>query len=290
MVSITTNNTFQLHDGRTLGYADFGDPQGTPVLFFHGTPGSRHSGLIAGIVAGPMGARVIALDRPGYGLSTFQRDRRIADWPADVVELADHLNLDRFALLAFSGGAAFAAACALHIPQRLTHVGIVSGMGPLDLPGVTRSFRRTQRLRFWAARRSSTFVRLAVWLATRRIHRQPERFFTAWSASVSNADRAILARPSVRAVILDDRTEAFRSGSRGAAWEIALLANSWGVPLDQITCPIHLWHGEADTVVPLALAQAFTEAIPTSTSRFYPGQGHLLLVDEMEDILRTLIA
>lgn len=74
----------KLHDGRMLGYAEYGDPGGTPVFYFHGFPTSR------------------------------------LDWPDDVADLADELELDRFVVLGGSGGGPFAAACAFRIPARLT--------------------------------------------------------------------------------------------------------------------------------------------------------------------------
>ena len=77
--------------------------------------------------------RAIVPDRPGYGLSDFQRHRRLLDWPADVEQLADHLGLERFAVLGVSGGGPHAAACAYAIPHRLTRVGLVSSAAPLEL-------------------------------------------------------------------------------------------------------------------------------------------------------------
>ncbi|MEE9278320.1 MAG: alpha/beta hydrolase, partial [Dehalococcoidia bacterium] len=196
MVSITTNNTLRLQDGRQLGYADYGDASGKPIFFFHGTPGSRLSGLLPGVVAGPLGARVIAIDRPGYGLSDFKSGRTIGDWPRDVTELADALGFERFAVLGFSGGGPYAAVCAHQIPQRLTQVGIVSGIGPLDARSARASSTRMQRFRFWGARHLPRLVRLAVWWSLRGVKRSPERFFAAWAASVSDYDRSVLARPA----------------------------------------------------------------------------------------------
>src|SRR5947209_6974833 len=85
-------------------------------------------------------ARVITVDRPGMGLSDFQPGRKVLDWPADVAALADALGLNRFAVLGFSGGCPFALACAFRLPERVTVLGIVSGVVPDDLlgPGAAR--------------------------------------------------------------------------------------------------------------------------------------------------------
>jgi pimeloyl-ACP methyl ester carboxylesterase len=93
-----------LPDGRELARLELGDPEGPPVFVFHGTPGSR---LQVSFDERPIiatGVRFIAVDRPGYGHSTFYRGRRLADWSSDVASLADHLGIDRFAVIGVSGG------------------------------------------------------------------------------------------------------------------------------------------------------------------------------------------
>ncbi len=130
-------DTLQLNDGRSLGYAEFGDPGGKPVFFFHGTPGSRLFRPPDEITR-KIGVRLITADRPGYGLSTFQPGRRILDWPADIAQLASHLGIHKFAVSGHSGGGPYVAACAYAIPERLTVAAVLSGAGPADSPGARR--------------------------------------------------------------------------------------------------------------------------------------------------------
>jgi pimeloyl-ACP methyl ester carboxylesterase len=92
-----------LPDGRTLAYAEYGNPCGKPVFFFHGTPGSRFFRPPDRITS-RVGVHLICMDRPGYGLSTFQPGRRIVDWPEDILQLADFLGLDKFVVAGHSGG------------------------------------------------------------------------------------------------------------------------------------------------------------------------------------------
>src|SRR5271157_2358409 len=127
-----TNQEIKLKDGRKLGYTECGNPQGKPVFYFHGTPGSRIECNIFLEAANSIGARIIVADRPGFGLSDFQKGRRILDWPNDVAELADNLGIDRFAILGLSGGGPYAAACAFKIPERLKAVAMVSSAYPYD--------------------------------------------------------------------------------------------------------------------------------------------------------------
>lgn len=120
-----------LPDGRVLGFAEYGDPKGNTLFYFHGAPSSRLSIRWAHRLALERRIHLIAPDRPGYGLSTFQPNRRIVDWPADVQSLAHHLGLQQYAVLGMSGGGPHALACARVIPEKvLTQVGMVASVVP----------------------------------------------------------------------------------------------------------------------------------------------------------------
>ena len=147
--------SLELSDGRRLVYAEYGEFDGTPLLFFHGTPGSRRVARWADAAARRRGVRLIAPDRPGFGLSDPQPGRTLGDWPADVAELADALGLGRFAVAGVSGGGPYVAACAWRMPDRLTGAGIISGMGPLDDPTLAAALPRRYRAAFGLARRGA---------------------------------------------------------------------------------------------------------------------------------------
>ena len=46
--------------------------------------------------AASLGLRLVGIDRPGYGLSTLEPGRTIAEWAPIAIAVADHLGLDRF--------------------------------------------------------------------------------------------------------------------------------------------------------------------------------------------------
>jgi pimeloyl-ACP methyl ester carboxylesterase len=278
------DNVLRLDDGRLLGYAEFGDPRGKPVMFFHGFPGSRLEGALGHDAAGRAGVRVICIDRPGMGLSTFQPKRRILDWPADVAALADALGIGQFAAGGVSGGGPYAAACALRLADRLTGAAIISGLAPFDVPGGGDGMNRMNRVLFVLGRRAPWLMRLPVLLMARSA-RSPERAIDQMAGSLPPPDRAIMQRPDVRAAFASDLAEAFRAGARGAAWELVLYSRPWGFRLQDIQMEVHLWQGEADTNVPPAMGRYQAEAIPRCRAMFYPGEGHLLSVDRMGEIL-----
>src|SRR5258707_4016285 len=117
---LASSHTLQLHDGRMLGYADYGPEEGPPWSYFHGYPGARLEAGFLAKAAAQAGLRLIGVDRPGMGLSSFQAGRHLLDWPEDVAALAQHLAIDRFAVVGGSGGGSYALTCAYKNSDRFT--------------------------------------------------------------------------------------------------------------------------------------------------------------------------
>jgi pimeloyl-ACP methyl ester carboxylesterase len=281
------NGTLVLSDGRRLGYAQYGKPDGEPLFYFHGHPGSRLEGRFAHAAAAEAGFRLIALDRPGYGLSDFKPGRTLGDWPDDVAEAADMLGAAGFSVAGASGGGPYALACAWRLPDRIARVAVISGVGPYEVPGITKGMRWQNKAGF---RLGSRWPALAGALARsirRGITQRPERTIDALARAMSPSDAEIVRRPEVREILIADITEAFRQDSRGAAWDIVLLGRPWGLALREIKPEVHLWQGEADTLVPPAMARYQAGQIPRSHLRIFPGEGHLLIIDHMPDLIQA---
>jgi pimeloyl-ACP methyl ester carboxylesterase len=285
------NRQITLRDGRRLAYAEYGDPQGRPLLYFHGFPSSRLEAALTDEAAAGLGIRAIAPDRPGIGLSDFQPGRRIGDWPAAVAELADALGLGRFAVLGVSGGGPYALACAAKIPERLAAVGIVGGLGPLDKAGATRGMSLLSRFFLRLFRRAPGAGRTCFALAAQIARHYPDRLFALFTANVPAPDRQVLARPEVRNLFLAALVEAVHRGSGGGARELTLYTRPWGFDLARIAVPVDLWHGRLDATVPVVLGEDLARVLPDCRSRFLDGEGHFSLpLSRMEEILRTLVA
>jgi len=280
------NQQIKLRDGRVLGYAEYGNLEGKPVFYFHGFPGSRLDWPFsdANDSATQLNARIIAIDRPGMGLSDSKRSREILDWPDDVVELADKLRLDRFAVLGISGGGPYAATCAYKIPERLTATTIVSGMGPLVAPQMKDGTSWT------IPGKPSLIRRLLLILFDMGLRKNPEQFVTRSKVQFPEPDRLLLDKPEVAKVYVEMLREAFRSGISGVYEEAKLYRRPWKFRLQDISVEVHLWHGELDVNVPVSVGHYVAGAIPNCHSIFLKEEAHLSLAyNHIRDILSVLV-
>ena len=290
-ISNTSDRVISLRDGRALGYAEYGDPGGKPVFFFHGLPGSRRQRHPDESIAIELGARIIAIDRPGYGLSDFQQGRKLLDWPDDVAQLANSLKIDRFAAIGLSGGGPYLLACAYKIPERITSATVISGMGPVDDLEATKGMLPSMRLGLSIAPRVPWgFVRLALDPVAKMVSRNPSAAKKLVPSSAPEADKKAFARPEMQEVDRQDLSEAYHTGAQGAFWEVVLLATPWGFRLEDVHKKIHLWHGQADTTVPHHMGRYVARTLPDCESRFYPGEGHTLMYNYWREILTVAVA
>jgi pimeloyl-ACP methyl ester carboxylesterase len=122
-----TTNFITLPDGRKLAYAEFGKLAGHPVIYFHGGISSRLEPLLLGEeIIDRFGLRLIVPDRPGIGQSDVRSNHSLANYPQDIVVLADSLGLDKFSILGISGGSGYILTCAAKIPDRLLSAVAIS--------------------------------------------------------------------------------------------------------------------------------------------------------------------
>jgi pimeloyl-ACP methyl ester carboxylesterase len=273
-----SNRQMELADGRRLGWAEYGAAEGRPVMYFHGWPASRLEPRLLDSDCVGIGVRLIAPDRPGMGLSDFKRGRTISEWPKDVVELAEHLGLEKFVVLGVSGGGPYAAACAQAIPGKLAGAMLVCSMGPVEnekamlgMAGPSRLLLRLARAAPWAARLLAPVCLKAIWGKGERA--MPE----ALETRLARADQLLLERTELRDSLIASSREAFRHGARGPGWDGYLYSQPWGFKLEETHCRVFLWHGEEDVIVPAAMGRELAARIPGCQARFCPEDGHLSL-------------
>ncbi len=276
-----------LPDGRQLSFAEYGDPRGRPLFFFHGFPGSRYDGAHTGQVAAGMGIRLIAPERPGMGYSDLKPGRKLLDWPEDVCFLANSLHLETFGVLGYSGGGPHALACACRIPERLTVTGVMAGVGPVTEPGALQGMAKNNVQIFSLARKAPWLLNL---LYRMQVPVDDKKLMQAAAAQMSKPDVAAMQQPMVLQDIVKDFNEAFRQNTKGVVQEGALFGSDWGFQLSDIRATVHLWQGEEDTNVPAAMGRYQAGNIPGCIAKFYPGEGHISLVtNHIREILMTYL-
>ena len=266
-----------LPDGRTLAYADLGDPDGRPVVLMHGTPSSRLEAAVLDEVAGNRGWRVIAPDRPGIGRSSPQPGRRLVDWPADLTALLDHVvgggvDAPRVPLLGYSGGAPYALVMAHARPERVSMVAVVSGWGPPDRPGAYRGVARPEHVFDSVARHAPILIRAALAVTGMVLRRSP-------ALGTAVLDPRIQLGPFI---------ESLRQGASGPTEDLRLIVVPWGFPVGAVQVPVHLWHGSDDPEIPAHHAEFLARIVPDASLDVIAGADHLLLFSHADEIFGRL--
>ena len=278
----------RLRDGRRLSFDDCGDGDGTPIFYFHGNGNCRLGRHPDDQIAERLGVRLIAVDRPGSGRSSFQPHRRMLDWGADIEELADALAIPKFGILGWSSGGPYAAACAYRMPDRVVAVSIVSGLAPLDTAGATAGMETGTRFLLLLARASPLAILGPLAVIRGGVALDPSRLISLLFAESPSCDRAILKQPEIRQMFIRTYRETVRGGTRALAHEVCLLPQPWGFMLRDVSVPVTLYHGDMDTVVPLRMARYVADCLPLGTLRVFPGEAHQLIWPRWKELLAEL--
>jgi pimeloyl-ACP methyl ester carboxylesterase len=276
---------------RSVAVWDYGDPEGAPVVVFHGAPACGAGFAWADEPARTPGLRLVAPDRPGVGRSSPAPAWRVADHPALVAELADALGIGTFAVWGYSGGGPYAAACAALLPERVTAAVVSAGMGQIGVWADVDDFEATDRRLLRWSTRHPTLARAALSMAGRLARWRPATALKSFEGELSDDDRRVLAEArDDPAEAMSLFTEAFTVGARGVVADYAALAQPWGVDVEDIGVPTTVWHGAEDTMVPLRHGEELAERVPGADLVVWPEAGHLGTVAHVEDILAGLAA
>lgn len=284
----TTDSQVVLRDGARVSFAEVGAADGRPVIYLHGTPSSRLEVTAAlDEPARRLGLRIVAPDRPGCGRSTF-RPYTVTDYPAQVAAFADALAIDDFALIGVSGGGRYACASASALNGRVRSVALVASTAPPELAGVRDTWSRQDRQLYGLAVKAPWLLRAYLARTARQIRSDVNQVQKLFS-ELSDIDKEMLAREDVRSTLSSMLVETFHQGTRGAVHDFGLEARPWRVVLSTIVSPIDVWHGDADTIVPIAQAHILADALPDPRRNFMAGEGHLSLrVNYATEILEQL--
>ena len=257
-----------------------------------------HGGLVSGVSFSPQAGvaerrrvRLIAVDRPGYGDSSWHPELSYRSLAADVGSLADHLGLDRFALLGQSSGGPYAAGCARFLNDRVVGCAIVSGAAPPEA-GVSnrrqlRTFRIARRVALIAPPLSSAVYQAAL----RQGQRRPDKVIARMCRTLPDCDRVVVERPDIRGGVRDEIARPkSRTAGRAATLDLRLQLRPWGFDLRDIGSPVDVWHGALDLSVVVEEGRYLARRIPGATMHEKANSGHWLLHSHFAEILDALTA
>ncbi len=261
-----------------VGFAEWGSPDGRPVVAFHGCPGSRLMAVGCEELADELGLRIICLERPGFGLSELAPDRTVASWADDVAAATSALGLDRFVVVGVSAGAPYALSCGARLPSRIEAVGVIAGIAPPqfrvedELADLIDHDRHEAED---AARRHFSAMHTDIDASVRDM------------ATRDGPDRNTYARPDVQERFAMTRRESFRQGVDGAVLDLILLHQPWGFELEDIAVTTHWWHGSLDPIAPLAAVRGATARAEIRLTT-YEDEGHAISFEHGAEILAAL--
>jgi pimeloyl-ACP methyl ester carboxylesterase len=278
-----------LSDGRHIGFSVIGE--GTPIIYFHSTASSRLETLLLKEFACDNGFKLIGVDRPGYGLSTYTPRNNLRDFSKDVNCLMDHLELDLFALIAWSGGGPFGLTYIALYPERVTKAVIIGSPSlPFDVAtahnnSLARPVMQIPALGIWGLKR----FRAEVLKANKDISaflesKKGKKMLESWP----DADAKFFANPHWLTLMYDSIAEGFHQKSEGVKAvfeEHQLFTKPWVEPISLIPYDkVFLWHGTEDTTCRVENVYQLKDAIPTAILDIFHGKGHCVMFDNLQKL------
>jgi pimeloyl-ACP methyl ester carboxylesterase len=287
----TETMTIRTPDGRDLCIESGGDASGRPVLVHGGSPNSRH--LYGPHVkdAAQRGIHLISYDRPGYGGSTAQPGRSVADCAQDVRAIAAAFRIGRLAVWGISGGGPHALACAALLADLVTAVASLASPAPYGEPD----------LDFFTGMGQENLDDIKLFLSDREAARRktavdrdqflqvtPDQVVVALASLLSPADRAAL-NDELASFLVTSMKDGLAPGYRGWWDDSCAHLGSWGFGFEDIRVPVQLWHGRQDRFVPFQHGQWLAQHIPGVDAHLTETDGHLTLEDRVPEVHAWLL-
>jgi pimeloyl-ACP methyl ester carboxylesterase len=267
----------RLSDGRRMCWAAFGDPEGTPLLWFHGSPGGRlQIPPATAREAAQLRLKIVCVARPGVGQSSDHAYESFRDSASDIAEVADDIGAERFGIVALSGGGPYALACAHEMPHRVEAVGILGGVCPVAGPdaspgGIVALSSRFNSIIGVVRRPMSEMLRGLMGLIGPLSHPA----YSGFAKLMPEGDQQVFADPEIEAMFVRDLVAANRHSFRGFLNDVVLFGRPWGFRLAEVDVPVRWWHGDADSLVPLDHARHAASLLPNCELVVRPDESHL---------------
>lgn len=289
--------TFKVRDGRLVETLVGGCVSAKyAVVMHHGTPCEASFWLPWHLPCKENGILLVALSRPGCGLSDRQPGRCVSSVVEDVEDILDALTIQEFATLGYSGGGPFALACAAHMQKRCKGVAIAGSLGHFAaadfFEGVTEPNATD-----WKNLVSASIGDGPLWnkliegMATPYKAISSDVVKLVFKPRLCDADGELLETSSLATEIAFTFRRCLREGVHGMLEDYqALMSRPWGFELSSISIPTYLYHADDDRITPISHGEWLFQNLPMCTSRCKDYPGHFGWMKEKEAILKTLVA
>ena len=282
----------RLEGGGHVAYDEYGDPNGTPVLFYHGWPSSRSMAQLADESARRLGVRIIAPDRPGICGSSFVAERTLLDWPEVLRSLIAHFGFDKVRIVGISGGAPYAYISAWAMPEQVSAIAVVSGAPPIaelpDRSGLWRMHRWMLGLHAHNPALMRKFFRVLRPFACLKMSIRHRPFLRL---ALQRLDADALRDARAFDAFFNSSRKAWRSSLEGVLVDAEIYARPWGFRLEDVPVPVRMWHGTKDRTFSYHLAEGLAQRLPSCQLRIVEDAGHYSLpIRHVEEILRDLVS
>lgn len=270
-----------------VSFLERGIPTGDPVLHFHGWPSSRLEQFASDALLLECGLRWFSLDRPGYGSTHRPPGRTLGSWAAQVAAWADSQNLDRFHVLGFSAGGAFAQSVAAGLPHRVKSLTLIASLSPFAPQGVDCP----PPWGFWGRlglRHAPGLLRGGFRLINRYRRSHPLAYERRQLHYVHPIDRQLLLNDETLERRRRSHEVAFTQGIDHVVEDLQLLDRVWDIDHSAIRCPVKIWVGSDDFQVPAACSHWLAKRIPHASLTEFPGEAHYIPVPHAEEIVRAI--
>jgi pimeloyl-ACP methyl ester carboxylesterase len=241
-----------------------------------------------------LGIRIISADRPGISASSLQPNRKLTDWPRIVERIADYLGIHDFRMLAISGGAPYAYATAVTMPERVRAIAIVGGAPPLTEITDTNGLLPLYRWMLALYRNQPRLLRRLFYLARPVLSLRPPLRFRPLLLKMlllRPCDAESLRDAGAFEAIFESQRRAWRASAEGVVADAQIYAQPWGFAIEDVRVPVRLWHGKQDRAFSVHLAEELANRLPNCHARFVDDAGHYSLpIRHMREILEDLIS
>jgi pimeloyl-ACP methyl ester carboxylesterase len=283
-------------DGRELEVLIAGPQDGLPLLFHHWTPGAAVPLGILERPAADRGLRVVAYSRPGCGRSTPRLDATttatVADDATDTATILDHLGLDQFVTVAWSGGGPRGLACAAMLPERCRAAATLACPVPPDAEGLSQiaGIRPENAAEYTAAAHGTEAL-------TANLEQQMAPLRSATDDQIVAALRGMFG-PADQAALTGELADYLVACMRHAVqqgivgWRddtLTYTTRPWGFDLERMGVPVSVWHGTEDGNLGSAHGVWLGEHVPGARLHLVEGEGHISLILQIGRVLDELV-